>query len=80
MKWNQLKVLVSHLCLIAAVVEYWHLTQGVTGSSPSPIMKIFLSLNSVKTFKENSNTLTHHYIQLFLYIFVRTFTFQSSQY
>ena len=37
-----------------AVVASWSLMPDVAGSSPLTVMAIFLSLNSVKTFKNNS--------------------------
>ena len=56
MNWGQFKDSVSHLCLAAAVVASWSLTQEVAGLNPFND-KTFLSLNllkSVKTFRKNS--------------------------
>ena len=44
-----------YLCLAGAVVASLSLTQEVAGSSPFTVMTIFLSMNSAKTFRENSN-------------------------
>ena len=46
---------VSHMCLACAVVASWSLTQEMAGSNPFRVITIFLSPNSVKTLRENSN-------------------------
>ena len=57
MNWSQFKGHASHICLAGAVVASWSLMEEVTGSSPFAVMtnRSFLSLNSGKTFRENSN-------------------------
>ena len=45
------------MCHAEAVVAFWFLTQEVAGSNPFTVMTNILSLislNSVKTFRENS--------------------------
>ena len=52
MNWSQFKDPVSHICLVDAVVTFWSLTQEVAGSNNFLLLNL---LNSVKTFKENTN-------------------------
>ena len=54
MNWSQFKDPVSHMCLAGTVVVPWSLTQELAGSNPFTVRTIILSLNSVKTFRENS--------------------------
>ena len=54
MNWNQFKDSVS-LCLAGAAVVFWSLTQDVAGLNPFT-GQIFLSLNSAKAFRQNSNS------------------------
>ena len=58
MNWAKFKDPVSHMCLAGAVVASWSITQEVAGSSPFTVMTNILLLNSVKTFRENSNDCT----------------------
>ena len=58
MNLTQFKDPVPHMCLAGLVVASWSLRQEDAGSSPFTVMtNIFRmnSMNSVKTFKENSN-------------------------
>ena len=43
------------MCLVGTVVAPWSLTVEMAGSNPFTVITNILSLNSVKTFKENSN-------------------------
>ena len=57
MNLSQFTDLVSYMCLAGYVVASWSLTQEMAGSSSFTIATIILSLNSlnsVKTFRENS--------------------------
>ena len=56
MNWTQFKDPVSHMCLAGTAVASWSLTQKVAGSSPFDD-KYFLSINSVKKIRKNSNVL-----------------------
>ena len=55
MYWTHFKDLASHNCLAVTVVAQWFLTQEVAGSNNLFKIKYCLSLNSVKTFRENLN-------------------------
>ena len=58
MNWVQFKVPVCHMCLVGVVVACWSLTQEVAGRqvlNPFTVMTNILSLNSVKTFRKNSD-------------------------
>ena len=60
MNWSQFKDPVSNMYLAGTVVASWSLRQEVAGWRVRAILlqwQIFLSLNSVKTFRENSNRL-----------------------
>ena len=54
MNWAKFKDLASHMYLAGSVVASMPLTQQVAGSIPFN-NKYFLSLNSVKTSRKNSN-------------------------
>ena len=54
MSWGQLKVPASHICLAGAVVASWSLMQEMAGLNPFTVMTNNFSLNSLKTFRENS--------------------------
>ena len=55
--WNRLNLKIpSHLYLPDALVVSWSLTQEAAGLNPFTVMtNYFLSLNSAKTFRKNSN-------------------------
>ena len=67
MNWAQFKYPVSHICLVGTVVASWFLTQMVVGLNPFTVTTNILSLNSVKTFRKNSNDIKHisKYIEIF---------------
>ena len=54
MNEGQFKDPVFHICLAGTAVASWSLTQEVAGLSPFTLMTNILSVNSVKTFRENS--------------------------
>ena len=54
MNWSQFKYPVSNTSLAGAEVASQSLTQEAAGSNPFTEMTNFLSLNSVKTFREYS--------------------------
>ena len=60
MNWAQFKDPVSHICLAGAVVASWSLTLEITGSNPfnGKYFLLLNSVNTVKTFRENSNIFT----------------------
>ena len=53
MNWGQFKDPVYHLCLAGAIVASWSLTLETAGLTS--FKNNFWSLNSLKTFRENSN-------------------------
>ena len=55
MNWTQFKGPVSHMSLAGAVVALWSLMQEMSGSSFFTITTV----NSVKTFRENSIAMIH---------------------
>ena len=54
MNWAQFEDPVSHMCFASTVVASWSITQQVAGLSLFTVMTNIFSLNSVKTFRENS--------------------------
>ena len=73
----QYKDLLGYLWLCGTVVESLSLTQEIVGSNTAIFLKLyFLSLNSVKTFRENSNrfhTRAHRLMDLLDYLCIEHF-------
>ena len=68
MNWVQYKDLLSYNCLCGTVVESLSLTQEILGSNPAIFLfdLNFLSLNSVKAFRENSIDIGIEYLSKYL--------------